>query len=117
FRIGGFDLPEGAIVAPCIYLAHRNPDVYPEPDEFRPERFLNSPPDPNAYLPFGGGVRRCIGAAFALYEMKVVLGTMIAGADLKLAQPTPARVRRRAITFWPEHGTRVSAALRSARAS
>jgi len=117
FRIGGFDLPEGTIVAPCIYLAHRNPDVYPEPNEFRPERFLNSSPDPNAYLPLGGGVRRCIGAAFALYEMKVVLGTIIAGADLKLAQSSPARVRRRAITFWPEHGTRISAALRPALAS
>jgi len=107
FSVGGFDLPEGTVVAPCIYLAQRNPDVYPEPEEFRPERFLDVQPDPYSWLPFGGGIRRCVGAAFALYEMKVVLGTILAGSDLALAQKAPARVVRRAITFWPEHGTRV----------
>jgi cytochrome P450 len=107
FRIGGYDLPEGTTVAPCIYLAQRNPDVYQEPDEFRPERFLGVQPDPYSWLPFGGGIRRCIGAAFALYEMKIVLGTILSRVDLELAQAAPARVVRRAITFWPEHGTRV----------
>jgi cytochrome P450 len=107
FRIGGFDLPEGTTVAPCIYLAQRNPDVYREPDEFRPERFLGVQPDPYSWLPFGGGIRRCIGAAFALYEMKIVLGTILSRVDLELAQAGPSRVVRRAITFWPEHGTRV----------
>jgi cytochrome P450 len=107
FRIGGYDLPEGTTVAPCIYLAQRNPDVYPEPDQFRPERFLGMTPDPYSWLPFGGGIRRCIGAAFAIYEMKIVLGTILSRFDLELAQTAPARVVRRAITFWPEHGTRI----------
>jgi cytochrome P450 len=107
FTLGGFDLEAGTVVTPCIFLAHRDPDVYPEPEEFRPERFLGVQPDPYSWLPFGGGIRRCIGAAFAIYEMKIVLGTILAGCDLELAQPAPARMRRRAITFWPEHGTRV----------
>jgi cytochrome P450 len=107
FTIGAYDLPVGTAVAPCIYLAQRDPDVYPEPAEFRPERFLGTQPDPYSWLPFGGGVRRCIGAAFAIYEMKIVLGTILAACDLKLAQKTPVRVTRRAITFWPEHGTRI----------
>lgn len=108
FTIGGYELPAGTAVAPCIYLAQRSPDVYPEPTEFRPERFLGVQPDPYAWLPFGGGVRRCIGAAFAMYEMKIVLGTILAAFDFELAQPSPARITRRAITFWPEQGTRVT---------
>ena len=96
------------MVAPCIYLAHRNPDVYEHPNDFMPERFLGVQPDPYSWLPFGGGIRRCIGAAFAMYEMKIVLGTVLARFDLKLAQPAPVRVVRRAITFFPELGTRVT---------
>jgi cytochrome P450 len=114
FSFGAFDLPAGTTVAPCIYLAQRDPDVYPEPEAFRPERFLGMQPDPYSWLPFGGGTRRCIGAAFAVYEMKVVLGTILAGANLALAQRTPARTRRRAITFWPERGTRVTLQRRPA---
>jgi cytochrome P450 len=106
-RLGGYDLPAGATVAANIFLAQRNPDVYPEPEAFRPERFLDVQPDPASWLPFGGGIRRCIGASFALYEMKIVLGTILAHCDLELAQPAPARIVRRAITFWPEGGTRV----------
>jgi cytochrome P450 len=113
--IGGYDLEAGSSVAACIYLAQRNPDVYPEPAVFRPERFLGVQPDPASYLPFGGGIRRCVGAAFALYEMKIVLGTILGACDLKLEQPAPARVIRRAITFWPEGGTRVSVQRRLAR--
>jgi cytochrome P450 len=106
-RLGGYDLPAGTAVGACIYLAHRNPNVYPEPELFKPERWLGVTPDPTTWLPFGGGIRRCVGAAFALYEMKIVLGTMLATRDFELAQPKDARVRRRAITFWPEGGTRV----------
>lgn len=113
FTIGGYDLPAGTAVAPCIYLAQRDPNVYPEPEEFRPERFVGVQPDPYSWLPFGGGVRRCVGAAFAMYEMKIVLGAMVAAYDLKLAQ-APARITRRAITFWPEHGTRVTVQKRRA---
>jgi cytochrome P450 len=113
FHIGGYDLPAGTTVAPCIYLAQRNPDVYPEPNAFRPERFLGIQPDPYSWLPFGGGIRRCIGAAFAVYEMKLVLGTLLSIFNFELAQPTPVRVVRRAITFWPEHGTRVKVTRRA----
>jgi cytochrome P450 len=105
--IGGYDLPAGAAVGACIYLAHRNPDVYPEPDAFRPERFIGVQPDPVSWLPFGGGIRRCVGLQFALYEMKIVLAVMLAACEVTLEQRTPARIKRRAITFWPEGGTRV----------
>lgn len=107
FRLGGYDLPAGTTVAANIFLAHRNPDVYPEPELFRPERWLGVQPDPASWLPFGGGLRRCIGAAFALYEMKIVLATILSSCEFELAQRTPARIMRRAITFWPEGGTRV----------
>lgn len=106
YRLAGYDFPAGTTVAANIFLAHRNPDVYPDPEAFRPERWLGVQPDPASWLPFGGGIRRCIGAAFALYEMKIVLGTILTHCELELAQK-PARIVRRAITFWPEGGTRV----------
>jgi cytochrome P450 len=105
--IGGFDFEEGAYVGACIYLAHRNPATYPDPDAFRPERFLDAQPDPATWLPFGGGNRRCLGAAFAMYEMKVSLATILARATLELAQPAPIRIVRRAITFSPDRGVGV----------
>jgi len=105
--IGGFDMPKGTAVGACIYLAHRNPDVYPEPEAFRPERFLGVATDPVSWLPFGGGIRRCIGAQFALYEMKIVLATILAACDCELAQRGPARTGRRAVTLWPIGGTRI----------
>lgn len=107
YTLSGYDLPAGATIAACIYLAQRNPDVYPDPEAFKPERFVDGQPDPTTWLPFGGGIRRCIGAAFANYEMKIVLATILAHTNLKLASDTPARTRRRAITFWPEGGTQV----------
>lgn len=106
--IGGYDLPKGAAVGACIYLAHRNPDVYPEPEAFRPERFLGVPTDPVSWLPFGGGIRRCVGAQFALYEMKIVLATILAACDCQLAQRGPSRTGRRAVTLWPIGGTRIT---------
>jgi cytochrome P450 family 110 len=113
--IGGYHMRTGEAVGACIYLAHRNPDVYPDPERFMPERFLDKPVDPVHWLPFGGGIRRCIGAQFALYEMKIVLGTLLAHCDLSLAQTTPIRTVRRAVTFAPEHGTLVR--LRRARSA
>ena len=69
-EIGGVELPAGVNVAPCIYLIHRRPDVYPDPYAFRPERFLEQPAGTYTWIPFGGGVRRCLGASFALFEMR-----------------------------------------------
>jgi cytochrome P450 len=106
-RIGGRDLPAGAIVSPSIYLAHRRPDLWPEPERFRPERFLGVRPSPHAFLPFGGGVRRCLGAAFAAYEMKVVLAQVVSRADLALAPGYTPRVVRRAVTHAPSRGVPV----------
>lgn len=105
--IRGFDLPAGCIVAPNIYLTHRRPDIYPEPEAFRPERFVGSKPNPYAWLPFGGGIRRCLGMAFALYEMKIVLATLLQEANLVLHAKSSARTVRRAITFAPSGGVRV----------
>jgi cytochrome P450 len=114
--IGGVELPRGTSVAACIYLAQRDAVAYRDPDEFLPERFLDVKEDPNAWLPFGGGIRRCLGAAFALYEMKIATATILSRRSLRLAQTPPARVVRRAITFSPEHGTRVIAEPRDASA-
>jgi cytochrome P450 family 135 len=110
-RIAGYELPAGTRVVASIYLTNRNPRVYEDPDEFRPERFLHTPPDTFAWIPFGGGIRRCIGASFAMLEMKTMLRTM-----LKELHPSVPRrgawrggewMRRRAITLVPVAGTRV----------
>jgi cytochrome P450 len=100
-------LPAGVSVAPCIYLMHRRPDVYPEPEAFRPARFLDSPPGTYTWLPFGGGIRRCLGAQFAQLEMKVVLSTLLRGARLRPTTAPPERITRRAITFVPDRGGEV----------
>jgi cytochrome P450 len=105
--LGGYDMPAGSFVGVCIYLAQRNPALYPNPERFQPERFLGVPTDPVHWLPFGGGIRRCIGAQFASYEMKVVLATLLSHCEFALAQPTPVRPLRRAVTLFPEQGTRV----------
>jgi cytochrome P450 family 135 len=105
-ELGGHSLPSGTIVAPCIYLVHRRPDLYPEPGAFRPERFLSNPPETYAWLPFGGGVRRCVGASFATFEMKVVLKTVLRRARLRMASAERESATRRAIVLAPRHGTR-----------
>ncbi|HYB22364.1 MAG TPA: cytochrome P450, partial [Solirubrobacteraceae bacterium] len=107
FDVGGRRLPAGTRVVPCIYLTNRNPRVYEDPAAFRPERFLGTAPDTFAWIPFGGGIRRCIGASFALLEMKVLLRTMLAELE-----PRPATGRR--IPF-PLRG-RCGGAPRGARA-
>ena len=103
-EIGGHLLPSGVTVAPCIYLLHRRPDVYDEPRAFRPERFLEKPPGTYTWIPFGGGVRRCLGASFAQFEMKVVLRELVARLDIRAARAEPERRIRRAIVFAPERG-------------
>ena len=106
-RFAGYDLPAGVHLAPNIHLAHRRAETYPEPDRFQPERFLGVKPDPYAWLPFGGGIRRCLGMAFALYEMKIVIAAVLARMRLELAAPGAVRVVRRTVTLAPEAGTRV----------
>jgi cytochrome P450 len=106
-EIGGHALPAGATVAPCIYLMHRRPDVYPDPRAFRPERFLEQPAGTYTWIPFGGGVRRCLGAAFAIQEMKIVLRAILSRHRLRPSRPRSERVTRRTITLVPEHGAEV----------
>jgi cytochrome P450 len=103
-EIGGRLLPAGVNVAPCIYLVHRRADVYEDPRAFRPERFLENPPGTYTWIPFGGGVRRCLGASFAQFEMKVVLRELVSRLDIRAARPEPERRIRRAIVFAPERG-------------
>jgi cytochrome P450 len=116
-EIGGMELPAGVNLAPCIYLIHRRPDVYPDPYAFRPERFLEQPAGTYTWIPFGGGVRRCLGASFALFEMRVVLRELVARLDLRAVDPRPERITRRAITLVPERGGRVVAQRRAAPAA
>jgi cytochrome P450 len=104
-ELGGYELPSGTVVMPAIYLAHTRPDVYPEPYEFRPERFLEGAPDTFAWVPFGGGTRRCIGAAFAEFEMRIVLSTILRRATLRPASDRPERMVRRNVTLSPRGGT------------
>jgi cytochrome P450 len=106
-EIGGYELPAGVSVVPCIYLAHRNPEVYPEPQRFLPERFLDNPPGTYTWIPFGGGVRRCLGASFAQFEMAVVLKELVKRHQIRPANPKPERVFRRAITETPRHNAEV----------
>ncbi len=106
-RLGGYDLPAGVKVVPSIYLVHRRPDVYPEPERFLPERFLDSAPGTYTWIPFGGGVRRCLGGAFAQFEMEVVLRELAARAAFDPARRRPERVYRRAITETPRHDAEV----------
>jgi len=111
FEVGGWRLPVGSTIAPCIYLIHRDPRIYPDPLSFRPERFLDRPAGTYTWLPFGGGVRRCIGASFALFEMKEVLRTLLPLWDLSAAG-APERIVRRTITYVPQHGARILATPR-----
>ena len=113
-RVSGYVLPEGTDVTPAIWLAHTNPDVYPDPLEFRPERFLDGAPETYAWIPFGGGVRRCLGAAFAEFEMRIVLREVLSCCELEPASPRPEGIARRNITFSPRKGTRVRMTARIA---
>jgi cytochrome P450 len=107
FEVAGYELPEGVKVAPCIYLVHRDPEIYPEPDRFRPERFLETPPGTYTWIPFGGGMRRCLGGAFAQFEMQVVLRELVAMRTLSPTRRGDERNYRRAITETPRHDAEV----------
>jgi cytochrome P450 len=109
-QVGDRVLPAGVHVAPCIYLVHRRPDVYPDPEAWLPGRWLGEHgrvPDTAAWIPFGGGVRRCIGASFAEFEMRVILQTILARAELSAPDPEPEKAKVRNITLAPGKGARV----------
>jgi len=105
--IAGYGLEPGTVVVPSIYLAHHRSSVYPEPQQFRPERFLERQYSPYEYLPFGGGDRRCIGSAFALFEMKLVLFELISNLQMALVRSKPIRPIRRGLTLAPSDQLRM----------
>ncbi|HKH19236.1 MAG TPA: cytochrome P450 [Solirubrobacteraceae bacterium] len=107
FPVGEWTLPPGVHVTPCLYLAHRRPELWPEPTAFRPERFLEGAPSPYSWLPFGGGVRRCAGAAFATMELHEVLRAVVRRFELAPDRPEGERMRRRGVTLAPSRGGRV----------
>ena len=111
-RVDGHVLPAGTDVTPAIWLAHTRADRYPEPFAFRPERFIDAAPATYAWIPYGGGVRRCLGAAFAEMEMRVTLAEILRRRALRPAARTAERVARRNVTFSPATGTRLVASAR-----
>ncbi|HKB49799.1 MAG TPA: cytochrome P450, partial [Solirubrobacterales bacterium] len=108
-ELGGYNLPAGTTVAPCVYLIHRNEEIYPNPRHFLPERFLGQPPGTYTWIPFGGGTRRCLAASYAELEMKRVLRTVLSEVDLHPADGDSERARRSAISFSPDKRGRVIA--------
>jgi cytochrome P450 family 110 len=108
FQLQGFELPAGQTIGVAMYMAHHDPATYPDPHVFRPERFLDARPSPFLYLPFGGGARRCIGAAFASYELKLALGTLLQKSAFRLNEPNLVRSVFRVGTYGPETGIRMT---------
>ena len=106
--IGGHELPAGIMVVAVLHLTHRRPDLYPEPSRFVADRFIGKKIDPYAWAPFGGGIRRCLGMAFALHEMKVMLATMFGmGLRFELVDQGPLVTTLRSIVYAPRGQTRV----------
>jgi cytochrome P450 len=106
-EIGGFRYPPGVVLMASAYLIHHDPEIYPDPRAFRPERFLGTSPGTYTWIPFGGGRRRCLGASFAVQEMKVVLRAAMRRYEIRAASDRPETTRRRSITFSPAGGTTV----------
>ncbi|HEV3320460.1 MAG TPA: cytochrome P450 [Solirubrobacteraceae bacterium] len=100
-ELGSYTVPAGAMVAPCIHLVHRREDVYPHPRRFMPERFLRRPAGTYTWIPFGGGVRRCLAASFALLEMKRVVAAVLEEVDLQPVQSRSEQVTKSAISYSP----------------
>jgi cytochrome P450 len=116
-EIGGHHLPAGTRVACSITIMHRRPELYPNPHAFEPERFLDAKPGTYTWIPFGGGIRRCLGASFALFEMKQVLPAIIQDLHLEPVEARSEQVGRRLITLIPKQGARVVVRGRRVRAS
>jgi cytochrome P450 len=113
FEVGGWRYPPGACLVPNAYLVHHDPEIYPDPYEFRPERFLDEPPGTYTWIPFGGGRRRCIGASFAMLEMQIVIRAVLTRCELQPARDGAERATRRNITVRPGGGARTTFADRS----
>ncbi|AFZ00287.1 cytochrome P450 [Calothrix sp. PCC 6303] len=106
-EILGHQIQKGATVIGCMYLIHQREDLYPQPKQFKPERFLERQFSPYEFIPFGGGSRRCIGEALALFEMKLVLATILSNYQLELVDSQPEKPRRRGVTLSPAKGVKM----------
>jgi cytochrome P450 len=105
FRMNGYEVPAGTDVFASVLLAHRRPDLYADPLAFNPDRFVDAKPPTYSWIPFGGGTRRCLGAAFAQFEMRRVLATVVANAELEPATDSAEPIVRRPVTLQPRDGT------------
>lgn len=107
-ELGGYTFPKGWTLMPCIYLIHNDPDVFDQPEEFRPERFLSeSPPSSRVWVPFGAGPRHCIGSSLSMMAIKVILRTVLLRAEVRAEAPDSERIVRRNFTLGPSAGARV----------
>jgi cytochrome P450 family 110 len=106
-EIMGYPMEPGVILMGCMFLTHQREDLYPNHQEFRPERFLERQYSPYEFVPFGGGVRRCLGEALALFEMKLVVATVVSRYQLKLADSEPEKPQRRGVTLAPSRGVKM----------
>ncbi len=111
-QLGGYTIPADTIVAPCVYLMHRRADVYPQPRSFQPERFLGDSAGTYTWIPFGGGVRRCVAVVFAQLEMKRVIQTVLSEVDLRPAESRSEVAARSSVSFVPDGGATVIATRR-----
>jgi unspecific monooxygenase len=103
----GHQLEPGTVVIPSIYLTHRREDIYPQPQQFKPERFLERQFSPYEFIPFGGGARSCIGQALAMFQMKLVLTTILSRYQLALVEKQPERLQRRGVVLGPGNGVKM----------
>ena len=104
----GYKLESNTIVIGCIYLLHHREELYPDAKQFKPERFLDRQFSPYEFMPFGGGVRRCVGEALAQFEMKIVLATILLNYDLELSDRKPVKPQRRGVTLAPAGGIKMT---------
>ena len=104
----GYKLESNTIVIGCIYLLHHREELYPDAEQFKPERFLDRQFSPYEFMPFGGGVRRCVGEALAQFEMKIVLATILLNYDLELSNRKPVKPQRRGVTLAPAGGIKMT---------
>ena len=112
FPIGGYRVEAGTRIVVHIIAINRNPDIYEHPNEFRPERFLGTRPETYAWVPFGGGIKRCLGAAFTMRELITVLHVLLREGEFSAVDEKPERIVRRSIMLAPRFGTRVTLRLR-----
>nr|WP_041238073.1 cytochrome P450 [Gloeothece citriformis] len=106
-EVMGYTIEPGTAVLGCMFLTHQREDLYPNPKQFKPERFLENKYSPYEFIPFGGGARRCVGDALAPFELKLVLGTIMSNYELSLADNRPEKLQRRGLTLGPARGVKM----------